>query len=279
MSQPTIKNIVVISDTHSGCRLSLCPPKGCALDDGGRYIPSEFQRKIWAYWREFWDDFVPEATEGEPFILVHNGDAIEGVHHGATTQISHNLEDQINLAHEILAPVVAKATRYYHIRGTEAHVGQSAVFEERLAKMLGAVPNKEGQRARYDLWIEMARGNLVHFLHHVGTVSSQAYEATAVHKELTEAFLEAARWGEEPPAMIVRSHRHRNIMTSIPFGKGRATAVVTPAWQGKTPFAWKIAGARQTAPQFGGIVIRVHKKGPIYTREYVQSIGRSELES
>ena len=30
-------NLVVISDTHSGCRLALVPPQGVKLDDGGDY--------------------------------------------------------------------------------------------------------------------------------------------------------------------------------------------------------------------------------------------------
>lgn len=31
-------NIVCFSDTHSGCRLALCPPEGVDLDDGGAVV-------------------------------------------------------------------------------------------------------------------------------------------------------------------------------------------------------------------------------------------------
>ena len=183
-----VKNLIVVSDTHSGCRLALMHPDGITVDGGGRYTPSAFQRKLWALWREFWDEWVPEVTKGEPFDLVHNGDAIEGVHHRATTQISHNLEDQQRIAEDVLRGPVEQCKRsggtYYHIRGTEAHVGQSGEFEERLARTLGAKPNSEGQFARFDLWKRVggSDGPLVHCLHHIGTTSSAAHESSADSK-------------------------------------------------------------------------------------------------
>ena len=181
MALEGINNLVVISDTHCGCRLGLCPPGGVFMDEGGMYKPSKLQRKIWKMWREFWDEFVPLATRGEPYAVVFNGDIVDGVHHGSTTQISHNLEDQAAIAYECMAPIVeACEGRYYHIRGTEAHVGKSARDEENLAKRLGAIPNEEGQHARWDLW-KMCGPKLVHFLHHVGTTSSAAYEACLLY--------------------------------------------------------------------------------------------------
>src|SRR6185295_8990045 len=102
------RNIVVISDTHCGCRLGLCWPQGSKLDDGGLYAPSRLQLVVWSWWREFWDVWVPKATKGEPFICVHNGDVIDGVHHNSTTQISHNIKDQKDLAIAILRPEIEK---------------------------------------------------------------------------------------------------------------------------------------------------------------------------
>jgi hypothetical protein len=277
------RNLVVVSDTHSGCRLGLCPPTPVALDDGGTYGASSFQKKTWALWREFWE-WVPEVTDGEPYDLAHNGDAIDGVHHNSTTQVSQNIEDQLTMAETTLRPVVERCRErggvYYHIRGTEAHVGKSAVYEEQLAKRLGAKPNAEGQFARYDLWKRVggADGPLVHLLHHVGTTSSSARETSAVNAELAAEFNEAAQWGRVPPDIIVRSHRHRYSAIELPTKRGRATAVVTPGWQGKTPFAWKIAGARLTEPQFGGLVIRFNDEGVFYVRSFVKTLDRSTEE-
>lgn len=276
MGKP-VSNLVVVSDIHAGCKLALCPTEGVRLDEGGLYKPRGLQRKLWAMWQEFWDEWVPMVTHREPYAVCFNGDALDGVHHGSTTQISHNLADQARIAKHILQPVVDRCKgRYYHIRGTESHVGKSAAEEERLAEVLGAIPNGEGQYARYDLWKRVGPF-LGHLLHHIGTTGSQAYEATAVHKELVEEFVESARWDRKPPDFIVRSHRHRLIRTSIPTAKGDAFAVVTPCWQGKTPFVWKIPGGRLSTPQFGGIVIRVHK-GELYIRHKVWTVDRSRTE-
>lgn len=274
-----IKNLVVVSDTHCGCGLAICPPSGVQLDDGGTYMPSKLQRAIYAYWEEFWGEHVPEATHGEPFAVVHNGDAIDGRHHQSLTQISQNLTVQGNIAYDLMKPVVeACEGRYFHIRGTEAHVGKSAEAEEELAQRLEAKPNGEGQHARYDLWVEVGAG-LVHLLHHIGTTGSQAYESTAVHKELVESFIEAGRWNRRPPDCIIRSHRHRCLETNIPTANGKARAFVTPAWQGKTPFVWKIPGGRLATPQFGGVVIRWSDEAKLlFLREKVWSIEPSQTE-
>jgi hypothetical protein len=274
------RNLIVISDTHAGCRLGLCPPTPVQLDDGGTYRASPFQLHLYDYWRHFFDVWVPEVTRGEPYDLVHNGDAIDGVHHNSTTQISHNIEDQLTIAEAILRPEVEKCLAmggtYYHIRGTEAHVGKSGIYEEQLARRLGAKPNDKGQHARYDLWKRVGGGDgpLVHLLHHIGTTSSAAHEASAVNAELSAAYVEAARWRREPPDYIVRSHRHRSIAVDLNSAKGYAAALVTPGWQGKTPFAWKIAGARLSEPQVGGVCIRLGDEEHYYRRK-VWSFERS----
>lgn len=279
MAKRTTKNLIVVSDLHSGCRLALVPPTPIRLDDGGTYRASKVQLKMWKMWREFWDEWVPDVTRGEPYDVVVNGDALEGNHHRSVTQISHNIEDQQRIAEAVLGPEVerckSKGGLYYHIRGTEAHVGQSGEFEERLARVLGAVPNAEGQYARYDLWKRVGTRCLVHLLHHIGSTGSAAHEASAVNAELAAMYVESARWRREPPDFIVRSHRHRSIAVDIDSGHGKAAVIVTPCWQLRTPFTWKIPGGRVSEPQLGGILIRQGERGHYYDRK-VWSIGRSE---
>lgn len=278
-----VRNLIVFSDTHCGCRLGLFPDKPVALDMGGPYSQSKFQKQMWQLWREFWDVWVPEVTKGEPYDVVHNGDAIDGVHHNSTTQISHNMEDQVRIAEAVLRPVVerckAKGGTYYHIRGTEAHVGQSGEHEERLARSLGAKPNQDEQPqyARFDLWKRVGQKCFVHCLHHIGTTGSAAYESSAPMSEYAAMLADAARWGREPADFVVRSHRHRSIAVDLNTAKGYAAVIVTPAWQGKTPFAWKVPGARVSEPQFGGIVIREGDQ-EFYYRRKVWSLDRSPEE-
>ena len=272
-----IKNIVVISDTHLGCQLALC--KRIRLDHGGHYEPSRIQKVLYNWWQKFWNEWVPEATRGEDFILVHNGDIIDGIHHKSTTQISHNINDQKNLALEMLSPIVSLShcKGYYQIRGTEAHAGQAQEYEENIAQQLGAIPNEDGQYSRYDLWLKFGKHKLlVHFSHHIGTTNSASYESTAVHKELIEAYVEAGRWGVQPPDCVCRSHRHRFYKTELPSQNDSAISVVTPAWQLKTPFVWKLGMGRSSTPQIGGILIREGNEVNIYCRQKIWNVDRSK---
>jgi hypothetical protein len=268
--------VVIVSDIHAGCQLAVCPSL-VHLDEGGEYIPNEIQKIIYGWWQEFWEVHVPEMTNKLPYSIIVNGDSVDGTHHGSTHQISQNLTDQGKIATELLKPLVDKCEgRFYIIRGTEAHVGKSGQEEERLAMELGAIPNKYGQYARNELW-KIVGNHLIHVLHHIGSTNSQSYESTAVHAELVAAYNEAARWGEQPPDIVVRSHRHRYFETIIATQKGRGRAVITPGWQAKTPFSFKI-GSRNQRPQFGGVVIIESPAGELYTRSKVWSLEREEPE-
>lgn len=231
MSRKAIQNLIVVSDLHCGCRLALCHPDGLKLDDGGTYRPSELQMKLWAYWRHFWDEWVPKVTRKEPYAVVVNGDAIDGVHHNSVTQITHNLVDQRRLAQKILEPVVERcAGRFYVVRGTEAHDGKSAQEMETLAEILRAVPDATGQFSRWELQVRVGHG-LVDLAHHIGTTGSLAYETSAIQKELEQIYVECARWDREPPSVVVRSHRHRNAETRVLCQTGFATSCTTAGWQ------------------------------------------------
>lgn len=280
-----VSQVVVVSDTHCGCQFGLCPPE-VRLDGGGFYRPDGPQATLWDWWGIMQEDWIPRVTQGEPWHLVLNGDALEGRHHGSTTQISQNLADQHHIAVASLSSLIAacKASGgdYFHIRGTEAHVGQTGENEEKLAVALGAKADKNGRFSRPELWLSL-NGFLAHFNHHIGTTGSSAYEATAVYKELVEGFVEGGRRADQPPSVIVRSHRHRylavGIATDMGDGEGcDAISVVTPGWQLKTPFAYRIAGARQTQPQIGGVLIRIGEDGP-YLRKRVWHVSRPEPES
>jgi len=269
-----ISNCVVISDLHLGCQLGLCPPE-FTLDGGGKYKASKNQKIMWHWWNEFWDEFVPEVDHKEPFIVVVNGDIIDGVHHRAVTQISHNLEDQRKLAKIVLEPIVEKCKgKFYVIRGTPAHGGESGQDEESIARSLGAIQDEQGNSSRFDMWLRLGFG-LVHFAHHIGVTGTSHFESSAIHKELTEMFTEAGRWRQKAPDVVCRSHRHRCAYVGIPTANGNGTSFCTAGWQLRTPFTFKTAGGRVTTPQIGGSFIRCGNRD-IYARHFVNNVKRSQ---
>ena len=269
-----INNLIVISDTHCGCQYGLCPPN-VKLDGGGHYHLSALQRHLWGWWNLFWADWVPVVTRNEPFAVCANGDLMDHKHHNSTTQISQNPSDQRKIAKQVFEPIVKNCNGLFFVtRGTEAHTGKSGHIEETLAEELGAVPDEVGNYARYDLNIRIGDA-LCNILHHIGTTGSQHYETTAVTKELTEAFTESARWGDEPFDVVVRSHRHRFSEVRLATAKGYGYSMVTPAWQGKTPFAYRVPGGRMARPQFGGVLIRQGDE-EFYTRNKVWTLPRTK---
>ena len=275
-----IKNVVVISDTHFGCKLALMPDE-FITDEGTIIKPSELQKKLLLMWNDFWGEFVPRATRNEEFILVHNGDIIDGIHHNSVTQITQNIADQRKMAIQMMRPILdnPKCRAYYHIRGTEAHVGKSGQDEEDIARQLNAIPNAENNYARWELWLRFGdKGLLTHFTHHISTTNSAAYESTAVYKEYIEACVDSARWGYEPPDAVIRSHRHRHFKIEIASKNTNAISVVTPGWQLKTPFVFRGSLGRSSTPQIGGIILREGEEVPIYERAKVWNIQRPEEE-
>jgi hypothetical protein len=234
------------------------------------------QNVVYNWWGEFWNEYVPKFTEGQPYAVVVNGDALEGRHHNAVAQVSHNLADQAAIAATCLAPVVELCDgRFYFVRGTEAHVGPSGEQEELLAKELGAIKDESGRHSRFELWVRVG-SRLVHCLHHIGTTSSSHYATTAILKELNETYIESARWAMEPPAAVVRSHRHQHNEVRISTADGYGYSIVTAGWQLKTPFAHRVAGARVTTPEIGGSVL-IQGGSDFYTRHKTWKIERPKV--
>jgi hypothetical protein len=258
--------------------MGLFPNFTMTLDGGMKVGPSALQVKVWDLWLEFWRVWVPEVTKGGPYIVVVNGDALDGVHHGTKTQVSQNLADQQAIAMRCFTHVLDmdKVAALYWLRGTEAHVGQSGEQEESLARAMKARPDSEGHHARWELYLDL-HGHLCHFTHHIGTTGSSAYESTAPYKEMVEGYVDAGRWNRTPPEVVVRSHRHRHIEVRTPSRDAHSIVTVTPGWQLKTPFTYRIAGARASQPQIGGVLIRVGDQ-MLYTDSRVWSLEPPQTE-
>jgi hypothetical protein len=241
--------ITVVSDLHVGSSTGLCPVDGLELDDGGMYIPSKAQLEVARVWEKFFLD--GKALKGiKKRVLVVNGDTVDGFHHNTVALATNNVEVQEKGAIKLLGGISKYYDRVFMTRGTEAHVQQSGMSEERVAKAVGAEADEAGNHASWQLWMDV-QGVIFNIAHHIGTTSSAAYESSAVMREMVAALVEAGQWRQQLPSVIVRSHRHRYIKVGIPSESGDIEAVVTPGWQLRTPFVEKID--RMRLPHIGGI--------------------------
>lgn len=244
-----------MGDTHIGCKLGLCPEQVTA-DFDVTVKQSPAQAVVWKWWREFFDEFVPWATGGDPYLLVHGGDIVDGIHHRATTQITHDEQAMCDIAVDVLTPEVERAAAFAVLAGTPAHAGESWKYERNIAARLGAM--RDGKQP---LFMEMnyALGDdvVINDMHHVATTGLHHTEPGGMHREMMEQMITAAKAHGRAPDVLLRHHRHRNIHLDGPLHDGRRWhSVAVPGWQLKGPYTWKV-GARNHLPHFGGVVVRI----------------------
>jgi hypothetical protein len=258
MPKPTV--VATVSDVHAGSTVAPCPPQGVRLDDGGQYMPSKPQRWLWDNWCDFFDkaDACRREVKGN-LVVVINGDATEGHHHGTTQVISNNPDAQSYVAHQIFDVIrKLKPKAIYMVRGTEAHVGPAGADEEKLARWMRCVEDEEtGNASRWHLRL-MVHGLLLDFQHHPGagggklpwTRSSLAVRLAA------QIFYEHAEIRHRPPDIAYRSHVH---VSGDSHDAKPTRVIITPAFQLKTSFGHKVASEKLA--DIGGVLTVIQPDG------------------
>lgn len=241
----------IVSDLHCGSTLGLCHPDGVGLDDGGTYLPSSAQTKLWRCWEEYWQ-VVEDRAKGAALVVVVNGDALDGDHHKTAQIVSKNLAaTQQEIAERVLDPALALSPAAVHVvRGTEAHVGASGEFEESLARSLGCprCPST-GAASRWHLQC-VSEGVLLDFAHH-GRLGQRPWTKMTGPATLAAQILQAAAKHKSPcPDLAVRSHYHQEADT---FDNYPVRVIQTRGWQLSTAFVHRIAAG--SVPEIGGLIV------------------------
>lgn len=251
--------IEVSSDQHAGGTTAVCPPR-ISLDDGGEYMASKGQQ--WMY--ERWQAFHARGTElrhelNDPILgQVYNGDMTEGDHHKSTQILSGNPTAQAAVVNELLRiPLAQKPDFIVGIRGTEAHVGPSAAFEERIFTGLRkdgwpVVRDEATGNCSHWHWTMEHQGKRLDFAHHGKFGSRPSTKMNTVLALAFDIFTDHAIDGRPHPHLAVRSHMHQFGDT----GSAYPTRLIQmPAWQLATAFVHRLkAGA---LADVGGIFVTV----------------------
>ena len=241
----------VSSDHHTNSTLGLCPPEGILLDDGGIYTPSTAQRKLWDCWLEYIAAVHDEMKYGDNLHVVLNGDLVDGDHHNTSQIISRNQSTQIKIAVAALEPLLAlRPKAVVIVRGTEAHVGGSAAFEEILADRIGAI--KEPSTGMFSWWHFQAesQGVLLDFAHH-GRLGGRPWTKVTGPATLAAQIVMASAKHRTPiPSLAVRSHFHQ---WADSFDNFACRVIQLAGWQLSTAFVHRIAAG--ALPEVGGIIV------------------------
>lgn len=236
--------IAVVSDVHAGGTTSLCPDV-IRLDDGGEYRASKAQRWLMQCWRDYWRQIQEkrDALKAELYVVC-NGDAVEGDHHKTTQIMSANPNAQAACWNEVWAvPLALKPDRIVIVRGTAAHVGNSASAEERIADGLRRdkrpiVSEPETGAASWWHWRPTLGGVRLDFTHHGKMGRLPRTRGSALVLYAWDIADEHTKDGDPLPHLAFRAHNHKR------GDSGDACpvrVVATGAWQLGTEHVKKVA--------------------------------------
>lgn len=268
--------IAIPSDKHSGSSLGLMMDKPFQLHDGGTYIPGPAQRILWQQYEECLD-FIKEQRKRSRLIWVENGDVCEGIHHGTTQTVSSRVDEHEQIATEIL-DYSFKKVRFggddlaYMLAGTEEHGGSGSQSENRVAEDVQecfisqySESADKPHRFTWDRLLLKVNGVLLDIAHHGGSVGRREWTKNNGMGHLVRSFyyqyLEDKV--EHPDLQLarywVRSHLHK-IAEGYYKGKaGEIQGFVTPSFQFKTGFGYKVAGHQLS--DIGMLVIIIEADG------------------
>jgi hypothetical protein len=258
--------LAVPAETHCGSPVGLCPPGPWALVGGGSYVPNKIQQVIYAQWLESWQR-VAVLRQGSPaarLIVVHAGDAVEGVHHQTTQLLSLRRDEHVYLHADCMRTGLEIAgfdpqtgDSLIYVGGTMAHVGEGFEQEELLARLLGAYlqmempapPGEEGApggpgRLVWDHLRGRINGVLFDIAHHGPPPGARNWlRGNNLRLMLRSIYLDSLEQNLELPRYWVRAHRHRWVMPEVFRGeRGTIEGFLTPCFQAMTHHGERVAG-------------------------------------
>lgn len=239
--------IVCVSDLHVNSSAGLWPPDFVRCHDGMLAPQNRTQRWLWANWL----NFCSLVHQGGDYIVIVNGDPLQGIHSHMDLQIvSPSRLDMLEAAKLVLRPLVQDAKLVFVVKGTMFHGGISGEDEEALARGLEATLDEE--TSEHSRWYLRLRheDKLFTFAHH--TPYTQVYHATPPARRWREAKEDYADFGTEIPDCIVRSHVHQ--VGIYPDRMGRLFITV-PGWQLMYGFAYK--NHPEITIRVGGLIMEV----------------------
>jgi hypothetical protein len=230
-----LNTLLIISDCHINSSVGLCQP-ALQLDDGGSYSPSKTQRWINDCWAQMIDT-VTQMRLGR-LITVFNGDICEGDTKRRTYQvISRNPANILSHAADVIDPIAKMSDKLYFVRGTEAHVGKSAWYEEQMGRdFSGAKEPSTKARSWYHLKLELD-GVRLDIAHHTNMSGLPWTSPQAASKLAARVLMTYAKRDERPPHLVIRGHVHRWADSHDDYP---VRAVISGGWQAATGYISKI---------------------------------------
>jgi hypothetical protein len=207
-------------------------------DDALTFSPNPPQQKLYKHWIHCADE-VKRQGKGMRLVIVHNGDAIDGYHHGSIQNVSplptHQSEIHIELMDDFLARAghsVKNGDEIHYTSGTESHTewteyGISQHFQD----------------AGYHDELQMKiNGREVWYTHHGANAGKGANEGNGLRNWQKDIYFDCLKQKITPPDLITTSHYHKATYQAYCDGYSHTIhAQILPSWQYKTRYAFRVA--------------------------------------
>jgi hypothetical protein len=235
-----LKTLLVISDTHSNSIVGLSKPI-ITLDDGSSVSANTARR--WLF--HTFEDILEQAEKkrnGDLYGLL-NGDIVEtdSKNRHRTELISQNKEEARKMAIDVLEPFFAMCKGVWVDRGTEAHTGEQAQYEESIAANFdNTIKNPEtGNYSQWHLPLELD-GVKIDACHHPrggGGGARPMNSQSGVDRIASDTLFFYANKRELPPHLVIRSHLHGYRDSYDAFA---TRAIITPPMSLLTAYTYRL---------------------------------------
>lgn len=252
--------ITVLSDTHAGGTTALFPNRsmefGNSHDGHRNHTPNSKQQKIYSVFERAAK--YAKANKSGRMVLVHNGDAIEGIHHHALQIVSHVWQDHIEIHKELMTDFISKSgfqrnkgDKLFYTIGTESHTGNA---EYEIAEEL----NADGVFQHVEIDVN---GRKVWFLHHGPMKGKGANEGDTLRTFLKNIYWTCKKNNENPPDVVFTGHTHTPCYNTYVFDFHTIHGIICPSLQSKTRYAYAVAPVERN--EIGVAFLKIKADGTI----------------
>jgi hypothetical protein len=251
----------VFSDTHTGSITGLRPPM-VVSEDGGEHAFNPIQELMWNSFIDMTDRWRAAKDEtGWPLVVIHNGDMIDGNHHGTHEIWTLDELAMAEAAKETVAPAFSLADVIYMMRGTPSHVGKLARFEEEISKDLArdGLPIRKPKYAHTWQHLNLLLNDVLFDVHHKAETGSFVpwTKGAEVNRISTWLGIEYAGNSDRIPDVALRSHYHSFSDSGLTH---KTRTFITPPWQQTTSWAANVKWAGKLTA-VGGLLFYIHPEG------------------
>jgi hypothetical protein len=260
------------ADQHVNSTVGVLP-KYAELVEGGFHRNGPVQNWIWRKWLESWEGIWTLKKEtGGKLIVLNLGDALDDPKHATTQIVSGNKASILRMAARVFERPREMADWFFVLRGTEAHTGLSATWEELLAEDLDAERSPDGLWSWW-YWEGVVGGVWVDAAHHPQTAGRLPHtQAAAPSRQSFMLELQAVRSERQVPDVALRAHAHYAGDSGV-FTRPRT--FYCPPWQLTSAFGHRLgAGAFVRPVGTLALIIRDRRVTPV--TDYIYRAPRRE---